>query len=93
MRGTEALEESAQQCAVEASRFLRSGSCEKKPHQDQTQSGTEHHVETYNQVEQKIVPLLREGLPHNAGAAPLMFEPSSTRCHAGEFVRAARAGG
>ena len=65
----------------------------KKPNQGKTESGTEHHVETHNQVEQKIVPLLREGLPHNAGAAPLMFEPSSIRCRAGEFVRAARAGG
>ena len=72
---------------------LRSGDCENKPDQGQTQSGTEHHVETYDQVEHKIVPLLPEGVPHNDGAAPLMFEPSSTRCRAGEFARAARAGG
>ena len=74
-------------------KFLRGGDCEKKPNQDQTQSGTEHHVETYNQVEHNIIPLLPEGVPHNAGAAPLMFEPSSTRYRAGELVRAARAGG
>jgi hypothetical protein len=37
--------------------------------------------------------LLPEGVPHNDGAAPLLFEPSSTRCRAGEFARAARAGG
>ncbi len=65
----------------------------KKPNQGKTESGTEHHVETHNQVEQKIIPLLREGVPHKPSAAPPMFEPSSIRCRAVAFVRAARAGG
>jgi hypothetical protein len=65
----------------------------KKPNQGKTESGTEHQVETHNQVEQKIIPLLREGVPHKPSAAPPMFEPSSARCRAGEFARVARAGG
>ena len=39
-------------------KFSGNGDCKKKPDQGQTQSGTQHHVETYNQVEHKIVPLL-----------------------------------
>jgi hypothetical protein len=64
-----------------------------KPDQGQSQSGTEHHIKTYNQVEQKIIPGLQKGLQHNAGAAPLMCEPSSTRYRADAFDRAVRAGG
>jgi hypothetical protein len=64
-----------------------------KPNQGKTESGTEHHVETHNQVEQKIIPLLREGVPHTPSAAPPMFEPSSIRCRPVASVRAVRAGG